>query len=89
MPHIFQTNTYIGERKIIALPCIEDCLGTCTQGPTGGPNFAEDPQHQGHLEDEDGVEEPPVEREAEQGDPAAVVAQVRHCRAPQPKISLT
>ena len=52
-------------------------------------NFAEDPEHQSHLEDEDGVEEPPVEREAEQGDAAAVVAQVRHCRAPQPKISLT
>ena len=36
-------------------------------------DFAEDPEHQSHLEDEDGVEEAPVQREAEQGDPAAVV----------------
>jgi len=36
-------------------------------------DFAEDPEHQSHLEDEDGVEEASVQREAEQGDPAAVV----------------
>ena len=51
-------------------------------------NFAEDPEHQSHLEDEDGVEEPPVEREAEQGGAAAVVAQVRHYSAQQQKVGL-
>lgn len=42
-------------------------------------SFAEDPEHERHLEGEDGVEQAPVEREAEQRDPAAVVPQVRHC----------
>ena len=59
--------------KIVAALLCDSLARIYTHDMLEDHDFAEDPEHQSHLEDEDGVEEAPVQREAEQGDPAAVV----------------